>query len=220
MSKFNNVEIEQDWEESVISSFLDLVRAPDGDFAAIGKLAQCVSDAKSLQLMVDFLQLDSQGKKAFETRLTVGDIDLEKLHFLPSDTLGYCYAEHMLSNGLKPLQAKQSENDYQYLGAHIAETHDIWHVVTGCNIDILGEIQLEAFYVAQLYATRFWLALLAKNLFKAVVYDIEISTKYMDAISKGWLMARLAKPLFGVPWNTLWETSLKDVRDSLNIVIN
>ena len=73
-------------------------------------------------------------------------------------------------------------------------------------------------YVAQLYASRFWLSLLTKNLLKAVVFDIEASTKYMDAITVGWLMAKQAKPLFGIGWNSLWQTPLADLRTRLNIV--
>jgi ubiquinone biosynthesis protein Coq4 len=41
----------------------------------------------------------------------------------------------------------------------------------------------------------------------------------MDAISQGWLMAKQAKPLFGIEWNQLWETPLDDVRKSLNIIL-
>ncbi|WP_338421187.1 hypothetical protein [Nostoc parmelioides] len=73
--------------------------------------------------------------------------------------------------------------------------------------------------MSQLYASRFWLALLAKNLLKAVIYDIELSTPYMDAIATGWVMAKQAKPLFGLEWNLLWEKPLADVRTSLNIIL-
>ncbi len=81
-----------------------------------------------------------------------------------------------------------------------------------------GELQLEAFYVSQLYATRFWLALIVKNLLKSTIDDIEASTKYVDAITKGWLIAKQAKPLFGIKWDELWEHSLEEVRADLNIV--
>lgn len=39
----------------------------------------------------------------------------------------------------------------------------------------------------------------------------------MDAITEGWLMAKQAKPLFGIQWNKLWSTPLEDIRTSLNI---
>jgi ubiquinone biosynthesis protein COQ4 len=210
---------EQQWQELAFESFFNMVKAPDGDFDAIARLTKVLNDAESLKLTIDFLCDHPQGKQAFLERPRLGEINLQQLHQLPQNTLGYIYANHMIKNGLTPLQASSVENDYQFIAAHITETHDLWHVVTGCDTNITGEIQLEAFYVAQLYASRFWLALLAKNLLKAVVYDIEVAECYMDAITQGWIMAKQAKPLFGIRWNTLWETPLNDVRTSLKIVL-
>lgn len=205
--------------DSVIETIVNFAKAADGDFDHIGKLANVASDSYSLHKMIDYISNTTQGKQAFQNYPRVGKIDLEKLHNLPMNTLGYAYADHLLKNNLQPLQSGQVENDYQFLLAHIAETHDIWHIVTGADTDILGEIQLEAFYVCQLYATRFWLGLLTKNLLKAVVYDIEISTKYLDAIAQGWIMGKQAQPLFGIEWNLFWETPVNDVRNSLNIIL-
>jgi ubiquinone biosynthesis protein Coq4 len=50
-----------------------------------------------------------------------------------------------------------------------------------------------------------------------VVYDIERSAEYMDAIAEGWMMAKQARPLFGIDWKSLWSTPLDEVRDVLNI---
>lgn len=212
------IQIAQQRDKILLSSFFDMVRSVDGDFTVIGQLASASSDPESMTLLVKHLSRHPQGKKAFEHQFTVGTLDLEALKQLPENTLGHLYAEHMLRNQLKPLAAEPAKNAYQYLGMHITETHDIWHVVTGSDTDILGEIQLEAFYVAQLEVSRFWLALLAKNLLKSAVYDVEVATQYMDVLTKGWLMGRQAKPLFGIEWNTLWEQPLKHVRDSLGIV--
>jgi ubiquinone biosynthesis protein Coq4 len=212
-----SLEVKQQREELLLSAFLEMVRSPDGDFGVIDRLAQASSDLESLQLIINFLANEPQGKAAFANYPRLGEVDLEWLALLPSHTLGYAYANHMLQNGLKPLQIKPSSNDYEFLGAHITETHDIWHVVTGFNTNIIGEIQLEAFYVSQLQASRFWLALIAKNLLKSVVYDIERSAEYMDAIAQGWMMAKHAKPLFGIDWKSLWSTPLDEVRDVLNI---
>lgn len=207
------------WQDRAIESILNFVKSGDGDFDCIEKLANALSDPDSLQKIIEFISRTPQGKQAFQKRPQLGNVDLQKLHRLPNNSLGYCFANHLLTNNLQPLQPKSVENDYQFFWAHITETHDLWHVVTGCNTNILGEIQLEAFYVGQLYASRFWLALIAKNLLKAVIYDIELSTIYMDAIAKGWTMAKQAKPLFGIEWNLLWETPLEEVRNSLNIIL-
>jgi ubiquinone biosynthesis protein COQ4 len=208
---------QQHWEQSLLSSFLGMVQAADGDFTAIDRLAKATGDGESLQLMVEHLSQYSQGKKAFESHFSLGIIDLEQLSKLSKNTLGHLYAKHMVDNNLKVLQAQPPENDYQFLSFHLTETHDIWHVITDSKTDIWGEIKLEAFYVAQLKMSRFWLALLSKNLLKSVLYNIELSNQYMDALTTGWLMGKKAKPLFGINWNTLWETPIDEVRKSLDI---
>ena len=40
----------------------------------------------------------------------------------------------------------------------------------------------------------------------------------MEALTKGWMMGKKAKPLFGIDWNTLWETPIDELRASLNIL--
>ncbi|ACK69844.1 conserved hypothetical protein [Gloeothece citriformis PCC 7424] len=210
---------DQHWENSVIESFLKIVKSVDGDFEAVTELSNTVSDPNSLDLIIEFLCRHPRGKQAFEEKFLLGEVNLQKLYQYPKNTLGYCYAAHMIENGLSPFETHEINNKYQYLSVHIRETHDLWHIVTGCNTNMIGEIQLESFYVAQLYASRFWLALIAKNLTKLVIYDIEKSTEYMDAITRGWIMAKQAEPLFGVQWNNLWETPLDEVRQSLNIIL-
>jgi ubiquinone biosynthesis protein COQ4 len=211
---------QQDWENTLFSSIMEMARADDGDFVAIGKLGAASSDPESLQMMVDRLSQQPQGQKAFANYFSLGAIDLAELHRLPAETLGHVYAEHMLSNQLQPLQAELATTDHQFFAAHMTETHDVWHVVTGSNTDILGEIQLEAFCVAQLEVSRFWLALLTKNLMKSAVYDIEAATAYMESLTNGWLMGRKAEPLFGINWSTLWTKPLAEIRNSLNIDVS
>jgi ubiquinone biosynthesis protein COQ4 len=210
--------IDRSQETEIMESFLSLVKSPYGDFAAIGKLSRILNDPDTLQKNVTFLSLMPQGKQAFVDRHLLGKVDLQQLHQLPNDTLGYMYADHMLRNGLTPLPVSEIANDpFVFLGVHIAETHDIWHVVTGCDTDKPGEVQLEAFYRAQLDPDRLFLALLAKNLLKTAMYEVELCDRIMDGLTQGWMMGKRAKPLFGIQWNKLWETSLADVRTSLNI---
>jgi ubiquinone biosynthesis protein COQ4 len=213
-------ELEQTQSDRALNSIINIVRAPDGDFESVGQLANTIEDLQTVQKVVELICSTPQGKQAFQNRPRVGDIELEKLYQLPNNTLGYAYANHMLKNNLKPLHAAEVENDHQFFVAHMTETHDIWHIVTECDTNILGEIQLEAFYVAQLHCTRFWLALLAKNLVKAAIYDVDVSTKYMDAMTKGWLMGKQAKPLFGIEWNLLWDSPLENVRASFNTILS
>ncbi len=205
-------------ESAILESFVDVVKAPYGDFACIGKLADALNNTATLQKVAAFLSLTPEGKQAFIDRPILGAVDLQQLHQLPKHTLGYEYADHMLNNGFTPLPVCEADNDpLAFFSRHIRETHDIWHVVTGCNTDKPGEVQLEAFYVAQLTSDRLFLALLAKNLLKTAIYEVELCDQIMDGLMQGWIMGKRAKPLFGIQWNRLWETPLEDLKASLNI---
>lgn len=214
----NSTDVDRQWQEQAFASFFQMVEAKEGDFEAVAHLSKTLNDVETLDKIIEFLTRTPQGKQAFLDRPRLGNVDLEQLLTLPEHTLGNVYAKQMKKNGVLPLETSQSNNDYQFFITHLRETHDLWHVVTGFDTSIIGEIQLEAFYVCQLYASRFWLALITKNLLKAVVDDVETGGEYLNAISQGWTMAQQAKPLFGLQWNSLWSIPLEEVRASLNII--
>ncbi|HYX13548.1 MAG TPA: Coq4 family protein [Nostoc sp.] len=210
--------INQSQETAILESFVELVKSPYGDFVTIGKLSHVLNEPATLQKIVAFLTLTPQGKQAFVDRPLLGKIDLQQLHQLPNHTLGYLYADHMITKGLTPPPVNEiANNPFTFLGVHIGETHDIWHVVTGCDTDKPGEVKLEAFYTAQLVPDRLFLALLAKNLLKTAMYEVELCEQILDGLTQGWIMGKRAKPLFGIEWNRLWETPLEEVQTSLNI---
>ncbi len=100
--------------------------------------------------------------------------------------------------------------------AHLYETHDIWHVVTGFGTDWKSEIGLQAFYLAQvpgpLPAT-----LLAVACLRIAVYEMTAREDVMREIVRGWTMGKQAKALFGTRWNELWTTPLEDVQRQLGL---
>jgi len=102
----NIVKEKQQWEAQLQEAFINMVKSPDGDFEALGNLFKAASDRYSLQLIIDILSQEPQGKLAFQERPRLGNVDLESLHQLPKNTLGYHYAVHMLSNNLKVLESK------------------------------------------------------------------------------------------------------------------
>jgi ubiquinone biosynthesis protein COQ4 len=207
------------WQQSLLSSIVAITEAEDGDFTAIDRLVAASRDPHSLALTIEHLSQSPQGRIALANRQPLGSIDLLALHQLPIETLGYHYADYMLSHQLQHLAALPAASESEFIDTHMRETHDIWHVVTGSSIDMQGEIQLQAFCVAQLQLSRFWLALMTKNLLKAAIYDIEVADGYMNAIATGWMMGKAAQPLFGIDWNTQWELPLDRVRSSLDICV-
>jgi ubiquinone biosynthesis protein COQ4 len=215
----NSLQNSSTWQQSLLSSIVEIVQAADGDFTAIDRLVAASGDRQSLYLTVEHLARYPHSQIALANRQPLGSIDFAALHQLPTDTLGYQYANYMSSNQLQQLETKPATDEYEFIDIHLRETHDLWHVVTGSSIDMLGEIQLQGFCIAQLQRSRFWMALLTKNLLKSLIYDIEVADRYMMALTTGWMMGKSAQPLFGVDWITLWETPLARVRASLDITV-
>lgn len=150
-----------------------------------------------------------------KTRVT---IDLPTLSKLPPGTLGREFADHMIKNGLDPaaLPNKPARTDEEYIQAHLYETHDILHVVTGFHTDVPGELGLQAFYMAQL-PTRLPPMLIGGGMFRLLFFDFGSRERVMDQIAHGWTLGRQARPFFGLPWNDLWDKPLAEVRARLNI---
>lgn len=197
--------------------FMQLVQAPYGDFSALGRLSNVINTPDKLKLIIQFLGSHEQGRKALKEHPRLGYVDLQQLHQLPQNTLGYLYADHLIKNSLTPPSVPDTVDDYSFPRVHLLETHDIWHVVTGCGTTKAGEIELEAFYTIQIYPSPTFLALLAKNLMKTAIEDIELCEQHMNALSRGWIRGKQAEPLFGIQWNTKWEIPLEELRTQLNL---
>jgi ubiquinone biosynthesis protein COQ4 len=223
----NTLEKPATWQQSMLSSVVAITQAEDGDFTEIDRLLEISGDPQSVALTIEYLSQFPHSQRALAHHQPLGSSsqregcanDLAALHQLPVDTLGYHYADYMLSHQLQHLEVKPAASAAEFIDTHMRETHDIWHVVTGSPISMLGEIQLQAFCIAQLQLSRFWMALLTKNLLKAAIYDIEAADGYMTALTTGWMMGKTAQPLFGVDWVSMWEMPLAQVRVSLGITV-
>ncbi|BAZ18926.1 hypothetical protein NIES4071_108110 (plasmid) [Calothrix sp. NIES-4071] len=214
-----NTSINQQWKMQVVERFLEILKVPYGDFQAIGNLADAINDVESVEQTVELLSQHPTAKYAFQNRLLLEDYDLDQLYTLNQNTLGYIYSNHMKSNNLKPIQPRAIENDYTYLMYHLTETHDVWHVVTGSDTSMAGETKLQSFVAAQLKTSRFSFAMLAKNLLKTAVEDLELAQLLMDSLAAGWVMGKQAKPLFGIQWNKLWNIPLTQLQSEWNVIL-
>jgi ubiquinone biosynthesis protein Coq4 len=155
-------------------------------------------------------------------------VDLNYLCSLPPGTLGRVYGDHMRANGLDPDElpdngdrASKASNlpfaeDILFIRAHIYDTHDVWHVVTGFGTDIAGELGLQAFVGAQ-YPYALPAFLLGIGFLNAAMFGTGDLTRRLDAISRGWEIGRRARPLFGVRWDEMWTRPLDEVRRALEV---
>jgi ubiquinone biosynthesis protein Coq4 len=107
-------------------------------------------------------------------------------------------------------------SDVDYVVAHLYETHDLWHVVTGFDTDPAGEAGLQAFYLAQQrsYLPFFVLSAVLMN---TALFAYEEKERRFDALTSGWILGKHAAPLFGLDWQAHLERSLVDVRNELRL---
>lgn len=110
-----------------------------------------VNDCFELEVyarLVEELRQTPEGRRLLTERpsLMAQDVDLEALDALPEHTLGHHFARYFLDQGITPFQTEQPlRNEVDYLSKRYRETHDLYHVVTGYDIDLVGEMELQAF---------------------------------------------------------------------------
>lgn len=197
-----------------------LIRDPN-ELDRVFEIAEGLASSELLDKVIAEISENPELVSAFEKRTRVGAIDVHALAAYPEGTLARAYGEHMLKNKLDPsaIPSLPSSTPREFLQAHLYETHDIWHVATGFDTDVAGELGLQAFYWAQL-PVRLAPALLGGGIFNTMFFAWGDRDRRMRAIVRGWLLGRRARALFGIDWAALWNSPLVDVRKKLRIEID
>jgi ubiquinone biosynthesis protein Coq4 len=164
------------------------------------------------------LKADPRTARAFELRPRLATPDIDALAALPPGTLGRALGQHFQSYGLNPrlFQPLPDNCDGEFVMAHLLETHDVWHIVTGFGTDLEGEFALTAFYAMQTGATATTL-LLALGLANTTLFESAAVAPRVAAIAAGVSAASAAEPMFGVDWTQYWEMPLREVRNRFSI---
>ena len=194
-----------------------LVRDPN-QLNKVFELRESMASPEVMQKMDDFFSQTASGRAALEKRTRLGALSLDALATLDEGSLGHSYAKHMREAGLDPaaIPTLASPDRLTYLSAHLYETHDLWHVVTGFGTDVAGELGLQAFYLAQ-FPALLSSAILAAGLLNTTLFTPDERERRMEAITLGWRLGRAAKPFFGVAWGELMSKPLSDVRRELGV---
>jgi ubiquinone biosynthesis protein Coq4 len=200
-------------------SMVRLVRDPSR-LSEVFELADSMVSPELVQQVEDAVAADPRGALALAERPRIGRIDLDALGRLPEGSLGRAYAEHMKRNGLDPaaIPTREAHDAPSFVIAHLYESHDVWHAVTGFGTDVAGELGLQAFGLAQ-FPSRLAAVLIAGGLLHAALSDFDDRDARMGEIVRGWLMGKRAQKLFGVRWAEMWERPIEDVRRELGVRI-
>lgn len=194
-----------------------LVRNP----AELGEVFRLVDAIESPELEKTFVQdfaNDPAMQRALADRPRIGKVDVAALAALPEDTLGHAFAEFLTSNGLDPedIEVNEVKSAFDYIRAHLRETHDVWHVATGMGTDVAGELGLQAFYYAQ-FRAPLAVMLLTVGFLNTFFYEMDDRDRRMRQIVRGYLMGKRARSLVGYRWAQRWTTPLAEVRRELGI---
>lgn len=198
-------------------AFATIVRDPN-QLGKVFDLRESLEDKNTISRIVTFFEEDDGCRQALADRPRLGALDLDALAACPEGSLGHAFARHMREAGLDPaaIPHLESPSSQKYVTAHLYETHDIWHAVTGFGTDVAGELGLQAFYLAQ-FPAFLAAAILSAGLLNAMLFGIHERERRMEAIARGWELGRRARPLFGVRWAERWGEDLVTLRASLGL---
>ena len=174
------------------------------------------SQRPMVEEMVKDVATHEQGRLALQQMPRVGDVRVQRLLALQPGTLGRAFGDFLHTRNLDPaaLPVRPANDSAEWLNAHLYETHDLWHVVTGFETDVAGELGLQAFYAAQLTG-KLPVVLLTIGLLNTFLYAHEDRGRRFDAIVRGWQLGKQMRPLAGYRWAEAMEKPLADVRAEL-----
>ena len=146
--------------------------------------------------------------------------DLETLLTYPQDSLGYIYAAAIKKSGFDPnLHAGMTaKSEGEYIELRLSQTHDLWHIITGFDTSLVGEIGLQAFHLAQ-FPYPVATLLLANSLLSTTLFAPQELPQLLAAVIRGFQMGKFAKSLFAQKWEERWEKPLSRWQAELNITL-
>ncbi|MFB2879070.1 Coq4 family protein [Floridanema aerugineum] len=200
-----------------IKGVVTLLRDP-GQTDSIYDVEEGLRNIKAAQLSVDFLKSKPEVAAIIAERYLAPEPDMEALLKLPQGSLGYEYASYLTEAGFDPNFYRKIEvvDDVSYVFLRIRQSHDIWHIITGMKTDVIGELGLKGFELAQ---TRrpMSIILLAGGLLRTLLSSPEDLDLLLDRIAVGYRMGAKAKPFLAQKWEENWEKPVSEWRAELGV---
>ncbi len=182
------------------------------------ELGKALRSPTSARFLVDLFGRTEEGRASLTERPRIAPVDLDALRTLPEGTLGRAYGDYFRENAITPetFQDLPDRTPEEFVYAHVYEAHDVWHVLTGFDTKLPGELGLLAFSLAQLHA-RPTAVLLASGLAHTAFRSFRDHATVMDAVVRGWTTGRACRPLAGIDWRRRFETPLSAVRAEVGL---
>lgn len=212
--------VSQEVPSQLFRVFGTLVAMAGGDTSLelVGALSETLLETSSFALAAEHLRRDPACAALIDERWIPPTHDLAQLAALPEGSLGQVYAASLARLGYDPnLHAGMEPlNDAFYVELRLSQTHDLWHVVTGFDTSVIGEIGLQAFHLSQ-FPYPLASTLTAQALLTTTVLEPGQLPSLVEAIRVGLQMGQEAKPLFAQRWEEGWGKPLQQWRDELGL---
>lgn len=202
---------------SGLQGFMTFVKDPNNT-ESVFDIADAMGRTEAQAAAVVYLKSIPEVAQMIEERYIAPVPNMQELLNLPKDSLGYIYSSHMTEANFDPEFYRKVviEDDFTYIVLRMRQTHDVWHTVTGFGVDVLGEIGLQAFQLAQ---NRSPLAVMLMA--GAILHTIRASENLnglMQVIDRGYRMGLQTKPFLAQKWEEAWEKPLTEWRVQLGVV--
>ena len=177
----------------------------------------------TLQRIGDRMAKDPVARATFDARPDIVEklADREALARLPEGSFGRAYLsfvdrEGISADGILAASKAGMKDDtlpapLDWVNARMRDTHDLWHVATGYQGDVLGETALLGFTFAQTYNPAIGLIIVV-GLLKTLDHPHARQT-ILDGLRRG----RRAAWLPGQPWESLLALPVAEVRRRLSL---
>lgn len=190
----------------------------ENETAAALSLGEYLYKLGLLEANLKKVSSDSHDLQVIKDRRMLRTVSLQDLQKLPEQTLGRVYADHMIRLNLDPNFFKMFHinDDSIFVLMRLRQTHDLWHVMTGFDTSVSGELGLQAFMMAQVHSPMGPL-LIGGRLAMSALRNPQEARSILSQVARGWTMGEKAKPLFGIDWEKNWATPLKDLRRTYSV---
>lgn len=201
----------------IFKSFFAMLSG-DSSLEAVGEMSDALVETPAFDLAAQYLKRDPACAALVRDRYIPPTHDLDTLLTYPQDSLGYIYASAMKKTGFDPnLHAEMTaESDAKYVELRLSQTHDLWHIATGFDTSLIGEIGLQALHLAQ-FPYPLATMLVANSLMSSTLLAPEELPALLSAITQGLQMGKTAKLLFAQKWEEDWEKPLAQWQAELNL---
>ncbi|MBE9248384.1 hypothetical protein IQ226_04065 [Dolichospermum sp. LEGE 00240] len=195
------------------------LRTQDAGTDPIFDFEDALDQTEIAHLTVDELKKDPEINSLFTERWLPKPINLDELSKLPEGTLGHIYAKEMKARGFDPHFYKKVPvvDDISYMKMLWRTTHDIYHVVTGFETNVVGELGLQAFVLAQT-PTPISIMLVSFGMVSISLYQPTKFKPLMTEISRGYYLGSHTPVKFiSKKWDQFWNVPISELRTQLGI---